>query len=78
MRGAFSASQLSSVGPKLKPHAGVVVENADDFVVAIGNARGPVGRVALGGDAIIPVVIGRGGFLDFNGFQPGIFARAAG
>ena len=37
--------------------------------------RGGVGRVAFGGDALVPIVIGIGGILQFDGFQPGIFAR---
>ena len=39
------------------------------------NAGGAVGGVALGGDALVPVVIGGGGVLDFDGFEPGILAR---
>ena len=40
----------------------------------VGDARGAVGGVTLGGDALVPVVIGGGGVLDLDGFEPGIFA----
>ena len=46
----------------------------DDLVFDIDDARGAVGGVALGADALIPVVVGRGGILGLHGFQPGIFA----
>ena len=39
------------------------------------DARGAVGGVALGADALVPVVIGRGRILGLDGLEPGIFAR---
>jgi len=39
------------------------------------DAGGAVGGVALGGDALVPVVVGGGGVLDLDGFEPGVFAR---
>lgn len=60
-------------GAEVEAHPGVVVENADDVVAGVGDARGAVGGVALGGDALVPVVEGGGGFLEFDGFEPGVF-----
>ena len=39
------------------------------------DARSAVGRVALGADALVPVVVGRGGVLRLHGFQPRVLAR---
>ena len=52
----------------------VVVHDADDFVLLVGDAGGAVGGVTLGGDAVVPVVVGGGGVLDFYGFEPGVLA----
>ena len=52
----------------------VVVHDADDFGLLVGDAGGSVGGVTLGGDAVVPVVVGGGGVLDLDGFQPGVFA----
>ena len=71
----FVGDPLEQGGAEVEAHAGVVVDDADDFVLAVGDAGGAVGGVALGGDAVVPVVIGRGGVLDFDGFEPGILAR---
>ena len=62
-------------GAEVEAHAGVVVDDADDLVLEVGDAGGAVGGVALGGDAVVPVVIGRGGVLDLDGLEPGVFAR---
>ena len=62
-------------GAKVEAHAGVVVDDADDDVLLVDDAGGSVGGVALGGDAVVPVVVGGGGLLDFDGFEPGVFAR---
>ena len=61
-------------GAEVEAHPGVVVEDADDLVFDVLDARGAVGGVALGGDAVVPVVVGRGGVLDLDGFEPWIFA----
>ncbi|XWK51065.1 hypothetical protein RBB78_04585 [Tunturiibacter empetritectus] len=72
--GALSASPAEEGGAEVEAHPGVVVHDADDFVLLVGDAGGPVGGVALGGDAVVPVVIGGGGVLDFDGFEPGVLA----
>ncbi len=54
---------------------GVVVDDLLDVPFAVENARGGIGGVALGGDALVPVVVRVGGILEFDGFEPGIFPR---
>src|ERR1700722_10916717 len=61
--------------PEGVTHPRVVVHDADDFVFFIRDAGGAVGSVALGGDAVVPVVVGSGGILYFDGLEPGVFAR---
>ncbi len=61
-------------GAEVEAHPRVVVHDADDLVFFVGDARGAVGGVTLGGDAVVPVVVGGGGVLDFDGFEPGVFA----
>ena len=72
--GRFVGEPLQQRGAEIEAHARVVVDDADDLVLAVGDARGAVGGVALGGDALVPVVVGRGGVLHFDGFEPGILA----
>ena len=47
----------------------------DDLVLVVHDAGGAVGGVALGADALVPVVIGSGGVLRLDRFEPGILAR---
>jgi hypothetical protein len=61
-------------GAEVKAHPRIVVHDADDLVLLVGDAGGAVGGVALGGDAVVPVVVGRGGVLDLYCFEPGVFA----
>jgi sec-independent protein translocase protein TatA len=61
--------------PEVEAHARVVVEDADDLVLLIDNAGGAVGRVTLRGDAVVPVVPGRRGFLSLDGLEPRVLAR---
>jgi hypothetical protein len=61
-------------GAEVVAHTGVVVDDADDLVELVGDAGGSVGGVTLGGDAVVPVVIGGGGVLDLDGFEPGVLA----
>ena len=75
MRGALSCEPAEQRGAEVEAHARVVVHDADDLVLLVGDARGAVGGVALGGDALVPVVIGRGGVLDLDGLEPGVLAR---
>lgn len=52
----------------------VVADDVGDAALAIQDARKTVGLVALGADAFIPIVIGEGAVLDFDGAKPRIFA----
>ena len=62
-------------GAEVEAHAGVVVDDADDLALLVDDAGGAVGGVALGGDALVPVVVGSGGVLELDGFKPGVLAR---
>ena len=73
--GSFVGEPLEQGGAEVEAHAGVVIDDADDLVLAVGDAGGAVGGVTLGGDALVPVVVGRGGVLDLDGFEPGVLAR---
>ncbi len=71
-RAEFQPTQQG--GPEVVTHARVVVQDARDLAGVVGDAGGAVGGVALGGDALIPVMEGASGALDLDGFQPGILA----
>ena len=73
--GGFVVEPAEEGGAEVVAHPGVVVHDADDLVLLVGDAGGSVGGVTLGGDALVPVVIGGGGVLDLDGFEPGVFAR---
>src|ERR1019366_3462076 len=51
----------------------IVVNDACNAVVRSQDAGSSVGSVTLGGDALIPVMIRIGGFLELDGLEPGIF-----
>ena len=53
----------------------VIVHDVDDLLVLAQDARGRVGAVAFGRDALVPVVVGEGRVLDLDFLQPGIFPR---
>ncbi len=72
--GGFVVEPTEEGGPEVVTHPRVVVHDADDFVILVGDAGGSVGGVTLGGDAVVPVVVGGGGVLDLDGFEPGVFA----
>jgi hypothetical protein len=62
-------------GTEVEVDTGVVVDYFDDAILCVQNARSAVGRVALGGDAFIPIVVGISGILLFDSFQPCVLAR---
>ena len=62
-------------GPDVERDALEVVHDVDDAVGRVDPAGGGVRRVALGGDARVPVVVGRGRVLDLDGLEPGVLAR---
>ena len=63
------------MGPKLKLILRVVIHDLDDSLLAIEDARGSIRRVALGGDPLVPIVIGIGGVLNLDRLEPGILSR---
>ncbi len=65
----------SSVAPKLKLIRRVVVQDADDLVLLVLDPRGPVRRITLGRNAVVPVMVRRRRFLQLHRFQPRILAR---
>ena len=54
---------------------GIVVDDARDALLVVENAGGQIGRVAFGGDALIPIVIRISGILQFDLLKPWILAR---
>src|SRR5579862_1705121 len=62
-------------GAEVEADFRIIVDDVDDVLIAIKNAAGGVGRVAFRGDALVPIVIGISGILNFDGLKPGIFAR---
>jgi hypothetical protein len=52
---------------------GVVIDDLRDAILAIQNPCRRVGRIALGGNAFIPIVKWCGGILNFDGIEPRIF-----
>ncbi len=60
--------------PEIEADPGIVADDRHDAAFAVQIPGGGIGVIALGGDPFIPVMIGIGGILDLDGFQPGIFA----
>lgn len=60
--------------PEIEADPGIVADDPLDAAFAVQVPCGCVWGIALGGDPFIPVMIGIGRILDFNGFQPGVFA----
>ena len=61
--------------PEVETDARVIVHNARDLVLAVHDARRPIGGIALRADALVPVVVGRGRILRLHCLQPGILPR---
>ena len=61
-------------GPEVETDAGVVVDDLRDAVVCVQDPGRAVGRVALRRDTLVPIVIWRGGILEFDRLQPRVFA----
>ena len=59
---------------EVEADAGVVVDDLGDAPLPVEDAGGAVGHVTLVGDALVPIVVRRGGILQLDGFQPGILA----
>ena len=61
--------------PDVEADRGVVVDDVDDAVPGVEDAGGRVRRVALGRDALVPVVVGGGRVLDLDLLEPGVLPR---
>jgi hypothetical protein len=61
--------------PDVEAEAGVVVVEAHDAALPVEDASPGVGRVALLGDAAVPVVVRRRRRLTLEVFKPGVLAR---
>src|SRR6185312_12622229 len=60
---------------KVEADFGVVVGDFRDLSFTVENARGGIRRVALGSDALVPIVEGISRVLQFDGFKPRILSR---
>ena len=72
--GALALEPRQERGADVERDRGEVVRDVQDTVLRVDPAGGRVGRVALGGDARVPVVIGRGGVLRLDALEPGVLA----
>ncbi len=59
---------------EVEAHRRVVVDDRDDAVLLVEDARVRVGRVALGRDALVPVVVRVGGGLTLDRLEPRVLA----
>ncbi len=62
-------------GAEVEADARVVVHDPRDLVFDVDYPGSAVGGVALGADALVPVVVGSSGVLGLDGFQPRILTR---
>ena len=70
----FVLEPFEERGPEVVADASVVVSDLADPALFVKDARAGVGAVALGGDALVPVVVGMSGILELDGFEPGVLA----
>ena len=64
--------------PEVEADAGVVVDDLCDPASFVEDPRGAVGQITLGGNALVPVVVGRGGILRARPLPARGFRAAAG
>ncbi len=62
-------------GSEVKADARVVIDDAHDLIFHVEHAGRAVGRIALGADALVPVVVRSRTVLRLHRLQPGILAR---
>ncbi len=72
--GSVFAEPAEEGGADVEADTGVVVDDADDLVFVVDDTGSAVGGVALGADALVPVVIGRSRVLSLDRLQPGVLA----
>src|ERR1700681_1573882 len=54
---------------EIKAHHSVVVNQLDDALFIVENARGSIGRIAFRGDPFVPVMVWISGILQLNRFE---------
>src|ERR1044072_1740257 len=73
--GLVALDPVEERGAEVEAEARVVVDDALDAAVRVADAGEGVGAVALGVDALAPVVEGRGTHLALDQLRPGVLAR---
>src|SRR4030042_4231905 len=58
---------------EVETYTGIIVHQLGDSSCRIPDSRHSVGRVAFGGNPLVPVVVRERRILDLNGLQPGAF-----
>ena len=61
-------------GAEIEIHASVVIDDLDNPILRIQNARSTVRRIAFGRDPFVPIVVGVSRILLFYRFEPGVLA----
>src|SRR4030043_512047 len=59
---------------EVEAYTGIIVHQLGDSSFRIPDSRYGVGRVAFGGNPLVPVVVWERRILDLNGLQPGAFS----
>jgi hypothetical protein len=60
---------------KIEAYLSIVAHDVHDASLVVEDPRGGIRGIAFGGHPLVPIVIGVGGVLDLERFQPGIFPR---
>src|SRR4030042_1526522 len=59
---------------EVKAYTGIIVHQLGDSSFRIPDSRHGVGRIAFGGNPLVPVVVRKRRILELNGLQPGASA----
>ena len=62
-------------GAEIKTDLGIIIDDVNNHLLMVEDAGGAVAGVTLGGDAFVPIMIGKGGVLNFDFVQPWVFTR---
>ena len=73
--GRFGFEPIKQRRPEIETDLGVVVDEVDDLVLAVQDARDGVRRITFRTDALVPVVVRVGGVLKLDRLKPSIFSR---
>src|SRR5918995_4017889 len=55
---------------EIKTDFRIIVDEPDDLIIAVEDARNRIRRIAFGGDPLVPIVIRVSGILKLDGFEP--------